>query len=557
MGKRDKKKKRDKKDKDAKAKKQEKVELKTEKIAKKRARRQAIEDDEEDIEALIAHFKMKDAEIRAVTVEVCARPSPRTGATLVAHPMKDNELILFGGESFQDNRILVYNEMFIYNVDKNEWKQVSSPSAPPPRCAHQVVCAKNCMYVIGGEFTSPSQNQFYHYKDIWKFNLATNQWEEIKPRGGPSARSGHRAIVWKRKICLFGGFHDLGSEVRYHSDFWTFDIDTERWAQIEMKVRIAELMPSARSACSMGIHGEMVYVYGGYSREKVKDSLPKGVVHSDLWALDMRTNKWEKVKKAGIPPSPRSGMGAIVDRTRLLILGGVYDEDKPDELSLVSTFYNDIYAFHMDSRRWFPMKVRSRADKPKARRKKKEAEKQTKGAQANEESDSDESAEEEEEAPEARARKPWEQDDDDDYDYGFDIPDDTEENGTTSSTSTTTESAAPPGPSSRSLKVKPSPSPSPALSATSAAPSAGSPSAPLSPAPSSPSPSSPGPSSPAVVSKGPMPSPRINPLLAIVGSTLYIYGGVFEAGDREVIYNDLWALNVNKMDGYKYVIALL
>ena len=62
------------------------------------------------------------------------------------------------------------------------------------------------MYIFGGEFTSPSQNQFYHYKDLWRLNLQDYKWEQLKDiKGGPSARSGHRMFIWKHKLVLFGG----------------------------------------------------------------------------------------------------------------------------------------------------------------------------------------------------------------------------------------------------------------------------------------------------------------------------------------------------------------
>ena len=52
--------------------------------------------------------------------------------------------------------------------------QISSPNTPPPRCSHQAVMLPlggGQMWVFGGEFASPSQSQFYHYKDLWVFHV--------------------------------------------------------------------------------------------------------------------------------------------------------------------------------------------------------------------------------------------------------------------------------------------------------------------------------------------------------------------------------------------------
>lgn len=95
----------------------------------------------------------------------------------------------------------VYGDLYRYDVEKQEWKLISSPNSPPPRSAHQAVAWKNYLYIfgklyktlayyvhklfllvalgffilpiemyvldcllVGGEFTSPNQERFHHYK---------------------------------------------------------------------------------------------------------------------------------------------------------------------------------------------------------------------------------------------------------------------------------------------------------------------------------------------------------------------------------------------------------
>ena len=50
-----------------------------------------------------------------------------------------------------------------------------------------------------------------------------------------------------------------------------------------------------------------------------------------------------------------------------------------------------------------------------------------------------------------------------------------------------------------------------------------------------------------------MPRLRFNSLLAVQGNTLYIYGGTFEKADREFTFDDLYAIDLGNMDGYKEV----
>lgn len=75
-----------------------------------------------------------------------------------------------------------------------------------------MVAHKGSLYLFGGEFTSPKQDRFHHYRDFWRFDLSTNEWDKLPVKGGPQGRSGHRMAVHKSKIILFGGFTDTGRD---------------------------------------------------------------------------------------------------------------------------------------------------------------------------------------------------------------------------------------------------------------------------------------------------------------------------------------------------------
>lgn len=59
------------------------------------------------------------------------------------------------------------------------------------------------------------QENFKHYRDLWRLNSETWEWEQLPGRGGPSARSGHRMALHKHRIVLFGGFQDTGKVTTY------------------------------------------------------------------------------------------------------------------------------------------------------------------------------------------------------------------------------------------------------------------------------------------------------------------------------------------------------
>ena len=78
---------------------------------------------------------------------------------------------------------VVYGDLFFYNLNKKEWTVVKAPGAPPPRCGHQaaiVPTGKGDLWIFGGEFSSPSESQFYHYRDLWVYHIGEKKWEKIK-----------------------------------------------------------------------------------------------------------------------------------------------------------------------------------------------------------------------------------------------------------------------------------------------------------------------------------------------------------------------------------------
>ena len=130
------------------------------KAEKKRAGKEAKNHGEEDIESILEEFMKKDAERIAVTIESCSQPSRRANFSLSA--ISSNELVLFGGEFFDGEMNECYNDLFRWNIEQQEWKQISSPNSPPPRCSHQAAVYRDHLYVFGGEFATA--DQFHHYR---------------------------------------------------------------------------------------------------------------------------------------------------------------------------------------------------------------------------------------------------------------------------------------------------------------------------------------------------------------------------------------------------------
>ncbi|KAG6061629.1 hypothetical protein E4U17_000788 [Claviceps sp. LM77 group G4] len=232
-----------------------------------------------DLDELLEEYRRQQEQFHKVTETVCdAPPRPRAASTLMASPTDTNNLLLFGGEYFNGSLAQFYNDLHIYNISRDEWRCITSPNAPLPRSGHAWTRASNPnhVYLFGGEFSSPKQGTFHHYSDFWRLEPATREWTKIEVKGkdkSPSARSGHRMTYWKQYIILFGGFQDTSNQTKYLADLWIFDTVEFVWHCPTLPQ--AQLKPDARSSFTLLPCDQGAVLYGGYSRVKASVALKK------------------------------------------------------------------------------------------------------------------------------------------------------------------------------------------------------------------------------------------------------------------------------------------
>ncbi|KAH7328788.1 galactose oxidase [Stachybotrys elegans] len=246
---------------------------KGEKKAKTKAAKVEGSDAEDvDLDEVLEEYRRQQEQFVQITeTVVSAPPRPRAASTLLAAPHDSNFLLLFGGEYFNGSLAQFYNDLHIYNISRDEWRCVTSPNAPLPRSGHAWTRASNpnFVYLFGGEFSSPKQGTFHHYSDFWRLEPATREWSKIEVKGkdkSPPARSGHRMTYWKQYIILFGGFQDTSNQTKYLADLWVFDTVNYIWHSPALPQ--AQLKPDARSSFTFLPHEQGAVLYGGYSRVK-------------------------------------------------------------------------------------------------------------------------------------------------------------------------------------------------------------------------------------------------------------------------------------------------
>lgn len=409
----------------------------------------------------------------------------------------------FGGEHFTGDRAAFFNDLFVYNVEKSIWNRYDSPNRPPPRSSHAAAVHRNMMYIFGGEFSTPSLSHYRHYRDLWRLDTDDMSWERIEIRGGPPARSGHRMCVVSGKLVVFGGFYDTGFENKYLNDMYFVDLtaDELKWTKVETTA--VDVVPSPRSGFQWVVSGNEALLYGGYCHEAAKKGqnmshktkkkgggameeamVATGKVLSDAYKLNGDTMKWQKVKKSGYGPSQRAGFSMVLHKHNVVLFGGVDDDETEEDLE--STFFNDMFAFNWDRKKWFPMTLRKKKGK-KGRRRRKKGDGEKMGDVTHNEAGS---SSKNEAGPSSVRGDDMEIDADDDED------DDSKELDTA------------------------------ALEAAMLAQEE---------------------------EEEPMPCPRFNAAVAVQKNVMYIVGGRIEKGEQEVTLDDIWAIDLNKLDEFREI----
>ncbi|PNS21337.1 Kelch repeat-containing protein 3 [Sphaceloma murrayae] len=465
-------------------------------------------DDETDLDAILATFAAQQALHLKVTETVLASPPPpRSSATLLSNPSDARELLLFGGEALRNGLASFSNELIIYRPATDQWRQVTSPNSPLPRSGHAWCRGANnhLVYLFGGEFSSPKQGTFHHYNDFWALDAGSREWTRLEGKTGPSARSGHRMVGFKRYVLLFGGFQDTSASTRYLNDLWVYDTQTYTW--FEPKVSQVAQRPDARSSFSFLPCEAGAVIVGGYSRVKATTQVggrKKGggggskvtmrpMVHTDCWLLRITepakeegeralpTIRWERRKKpVNYPNPPRAGATMAHHKGRGILFGGVHDVEESEE-GIESEFFNQLWALNIDRNRFFPLSLR----KPRQGQKKTVTQDRSRRGRGK--------ADEEELLKNLKLIENKGSLDDDDQDMVDSVQD--------GSARVDEEEAT--------AIEKP------------------------------------------VVYE--MPHPRFNAQLAVQDDTLFIYGGTFEKGDLEFQMDELWAIDLGKMDGAKEI----
>ena len=322
-------------------------------------------ENDQTLDQLLDLYRQQDIEVSTTVLEpLDSFPFPRANHSLVCCDDKSGHLYMFGGEYFDGVVNVIVDELLRWDPVKDDWRKLITPSPKPsPRCAHSCVYYRKALYMMGGEFATG--DKYSHYRDIWKFDIQTLKWEEIRPRGTGSAftaRSGHVSFLWKHYMVTFGGFYETQNDPKWFNDVCVLDLQTHVWLDIPHSKLTSR--PEERSACNVGVFADCAIIHGGYSKLRNPTAKAESKTHNDAWILHLepilqgQPPTWERLSPRGKSQSPqnRSGTSSVTYKNRMLVFGGVTDEEELHH-KVSSVFYNDLSSFDIERQKWFPFRV--------------------------------------------------------------------------------------------------------------------------------------------------------------------------------------------------------
>jgi N-acetylneuraminic acid mutarotase len=222
-----------------------------------------------------------------------------------------SEVFIFGGR-IDISVPINADDTWKYNIDLNQWEQLSPIGNPPARRASSMAYIGNDIILLFGGLGDGDTR----LNDIWEYNIVNNEWTELYPSGSiPTARSNSgMTAIGDNKLMIYGGSID-GST--YSDEIWVYDYNTNEWTE---QIPSSTTNPPARSGKGLVYTGnDKVMLFGG------SGGYPD--YYNDLWEYDITTKEWMEITPTGDVPVARTYFGmSMVSEDKFLVFGGFDDQ---------------------------------------------------------------------------------------------------------------------------------------------------------------------------------------------------------------------------------------
>lgn len=225
------------------------------------------------------------------------------------------KLIIFGGNNEQ-----ISKDYHTYSTLNRRWTQYKIRNNPMKREKYTIVYKKNTgrIYFFGGYFCAPDDEAETNYSDLHVLYLNVMKFSKLKIRDKfePEPRCNHSAVLYDWTMFVFGGCQIQGMKRKIFNDVVCvdlFDHEKIKWKQVETKGE----SPCPRYAHACETIGSNMFIYGGNFQKDDSD-----IFLGDLWALDLISKTWTKIKYSIEFSIERSYSAMCAVENCLFIFGG-------------------------------------------------------------------------------------------------------------------------------------------------------------------------------------------------------------------------------------------
>lgn len=216
--------------------------------------------------------------------------------------------------------------IYIFNVDKNEWRVGPEIPSDRRRGAAGVFVYKDKVYLVCG-----IQDGHWDGHVGWldEFDPKTNQWKRLPD--APHQRDHVMAMVIDDKVYVAGGRRStakIGQVLNLTEPAVdVYDFKTNRWTTLPESANI----PTQRAGSASVVLDKKLLVIGGESGAQVP-------AHSEVEAFNTKTMKWETLPSLN---QGRHGTGAVNLNGKIYIVAGSGNRGGGPELNSIEVLVEE------------------------------------------------------------------------------------------------------------------------------------------------------------------------------------------------------------------------
>lgn len=281
-----------------------------------------------------------------------SRPTERSTPAVAA---LRKSVYVFGGvkDDFSTFQNTFYNDLYRFDTSTDTWFLLSPKgSLPPARAFAASVAAEDrgLVFLFGGANYNPTFSNFTAYNDLWVYNVAKNTWKQLQPvNTGPVGRSRPNLWIVGDRLYLFGG---ITASFNTLNDLWVYDQKTNAWTELVPNGTPSAPPPRHEALSGTQPRRDKLTVYGG---ETIDATGNFQAPLNDTWEFDLRTNTWTEVTPTetfNINPARNYGSAAVIGNALYLHGGDLPGGERGCGSPFLQNPTEELWRFDLVKRVW-------------------------------------------------------------------------------------------------------------------------------------------------------------------------------------------------------------